>query len=98
MAAADARSKNYRPAFMSVVGLRGANVGAQMSQKPLVTIAVSEVTCGKCQHMDVAPQAMTKTDGGIQHQCKNAHTHTQAFRQPGPSFPTCVADFVHSKY
>lgn len=76
MAAADARSKNYRPAFMSVVGLRGANVGAQMSQKPLVTIAVSEVTCGKCQHMDVAPQAMTKTDGGIQHQCTNAHTHT----------------------
>ena len=44
-----------------------------MSQKPLVTIAVSEVTCGKCQHMDVAPQAVTETDGWIQHL---AHKHT----------------------
>lgn len=51
--------------FHECGGDEEGNVGAQMSQKPLVTIAVSEVTCGKCQHMDVASQAMTETDGWI---------------------------------
>lgn len=81
--------------FHECGGAGGGDVGAHMSQKPLVTIAVSEVTCGKCQHTDVAPQAVTETDGWIQHPVL---THTQAFRRPRPSLPTCMADFMYSKY
>lgn len=33
--------------------------GARMTQKSLVTIAVSKVTCGECQHMGHRPAAMT---------------------------------------
>lgn len=62
-AAADTRSKNDRVQLSRAWWAEGGNVGAQMSQKPLVTVAVSEVTCGKCQHVDVAPKAMTETDG-----------------------------------
>lgn len=52
-AAADTRSKPSS-AFMSEVG-PGKNVGARMTQKPLVTIAVSKVTRGECRHMGCPP-------------------------------------------
>lgn len=81
--------------FHECCGDEEGNVGAQMSQKLLVTIAVSEVTCGKCQHMDVAPQALTETDGWIQ---RPTHKHTQPSEGPGRPFPPAWADFMHSKY
>lgn len=40
----------------------GERRGSDVS-KPLVTIAVSEVTCGKAPHMAVVPQVLTEKDG-----------------------------------
>jgi hypothetical protein len=46
--------------------------------------------------MDVAPQAVTETDGWIQH-LAHKHTHKPS-EGPGLPFPPAWADFMYSKY